>query len=297
MLVKIYRKYLSKSTREKIRTTYFGKFLMFVRNSSAICKSIFVLMFYRFVSHSEKNQLYAFMGKYGLSFYPYPFSLQYKKIPVQIFWDDQLKMPYVIHAGKKLFYPSHTQNIDEGYRFLLMEQDIHSPHRYLEDINRLKGKTILDLGASEGIFSLNAIEIIKHAYLFECDERWVNALNATFAPWKEKVTVVTKYVSDINEENNITIDQFLEGKNKTNLFLKMDIEGYELAALKGAERTIQEEKDIDFSICTYHNEEDAVQITQFFKTHSIETEQTEGLMYFEHDFRKVIIRRKYNKTK
>lgn len=292
MIVKIYRKYVSKSSREKIRKTFFGKFLMFVRDFSAICRNIFVYALYKFLSHTEKNQLYAFMGKHGLSFYPYPFALKYKKISIQTFRDDQHELYYVVHAGKRLYYPSQTKNIAEGYRFLIMEQDICSPHRYLEDINRLKGKTILDMGASEGIFTLNAIEIIEHAYLFECEEQWVNALNATFAPWKEKITIVTKYVSDRNDENTITIDQFLDGKDKANLFLKMDIEGYEQAALKGAEKTIQEARDIDFSICTYHNEEDAVQIARFFRKYSIETELTEGLIYFEHDFRKAIIRRK-----
>ena len=254
---------------------------------------IFVYIFRKFLPQTENNQLYAFMGKYGLSFYPYPFSLKYKKIPVQTLWDGAKELYYVIYEGKKLYYPSRTGNLDEGYRFLLMEQDIHSPHRYLENISRLEGKTVLDMGASEGVFTLSAIEIIDHAYLFECDERWVNALNATFAPWKEKITIVTKYVSNVNDENNITIDRFLEGKSKKNLFLKMDIEGYEQAALQGAEKTIQEAEDIDFSICTYHNEEDAARIAQFFKNHSIATEQTEGFMFFDHHFRKVIIRRKY----
>jgi len=293
MLVKLYRKYVSTSSREKIRRTFFGKFLMSIRNFAATCMSTFVYVFYKFLPHSEKNQLYAFMGKHGLKFYPYPYSLKYKKIPVQILWDDQQELPYVMHTGKKLYYPPHTKKIDKGYRFLLMEQDISSPHRYLENLNRLKGKTILDIGASEGIFSLDVIEIIDHAYLFECEERWIRALNATFAPWKDKVTIIKKYVSDVDDENNITIDKFFEEKNKTNLFLKMDIEGYEQAALKGAEKIFQEIKDIDFSICTYHKEEDAAQIAQFFRKHSIETEYTKGLMYFEHDFRKVLIRRKY----
>lgn len=292
MLVKLYRKYVSRSLREKIRKTFFGKILRFIRNFVAVCRSIFVYLFNSFLPNTEENQLYAFMGKHGLSFYPYTFTLKYKKMSIQTFWDEKNELYYVDHAGKKLYYPSLTKNIAEGYRFLLMEQDICSPHRYMENFNRLKGKTLLDIGASEGMFTLSVIEIIEHAYLFECEERWVNALNVTFAPWKEKITIVTKYVSDVNDEKNITIDHFLEGKSKTNIFLKMDIEGYEQVALTGTEKTIQEAKDIDFSICTYHNEEDAVQIAQFFKKYFIETELTEGLMYFEHNFRKAIIRRK-----
>ncbi|MDR2087193.1 MAG: FkbM family methyltransferase [Dysgonamonadaceae bacterium] len=193
-----------------------------------------------------------------------------------------------------MYFPSNYKKRDAVriYRSLIMEQDILSPHRYIADINRLKGKTILDIGAAEGIFSLDAIDIARHAYLFECEEYWIKALNATFAPWKDKVTIVPKYVSDKNDGENITIDRFLEGKDKTSLFLKMDIEGYEQAALRGAEKTFKEAKDIDFSICTYHREEDAIEIGNYFKASHFETEYTEGFMYMGSSFRKAIIRRK-----
>jgi len=74
--------------------------------------------------------------------------------------------------------------------------------------------------------------------------------------------------------------------------LKMDIEGYELSALKGAEKTIQETPGIDFSICTYHKKEDADQFAQFFRKYSIETEYTKGFVHYDNDLRKAIIRKK-----
>jgi len=265
-----------------------------MRKCASYVKSKYVYILHKLLPQTEKNQLYAFMGKYGLSHIPYPFILEYKKMPIPILWDEHLNLCFVNHNGKKLYFPYISKEyITQSYKMLLMEQHILSPHQYLEDTNRLKGKTILDIGAAEGIFTLNVIEIVDHVYLFECEEIWINALIATFAPWKEKVTIVTKYVSDINDEKNVTIDQFLEGKNKTNLFLKMDVEGYELAALKGAEKTIQEAKDIDFSICTYHKKVDSIQFKQFFEEHSIETEYSDGFVYHENDFRKAIIRRKY----
>jgi hypothetical protein len=255
-----------------------------------------VYIFRKQLADTPENQLYAFMGKNGFSPYPYPFRLKYKKLPVDCFMDKQVGLHYVIHSGKRLYFPDNYSKTRAtvSYRFLSMEQDIASPHRYLENRNRLAGKTLLDLGAAEGLFSLNVVEIIKHAYLFECEEYWMKALNATFAPWKDKVTIIPKYVSDKNDEENITIDRFLEGKDKTGLFLKMDIEGYEQAALKGAEKTLQEASDIDFSICTYHREEDAIEIAKRLKARHFETEYTEGFMYMGKNFRKAIIRRKYN---
>jgi hypothetical protein len=173
-----------------------------------------------------------------------------------------------------------------------MEQDTHSPHRYVKDISRLKGKVLLDVGAAEAIFSLDVIELVSHVYLFECDDVWIEALNATFAPWKDKVTIVRKYVSDTNDENTITLDRFFEDKDKKNLFLKMDIEGYEQAALRGASNLLKEAHDIDFSICTYHKKNDAVEIAGILNSFGFDCEQTEGFIYFEKDFRKAIIRRK-----
>ena len=76
------------------------------------------------------------------------------------------------------------------YRGLLIEQDKRSAHRYVDSYEELKGKTLLDIGAAEAIFTLDTIECIDHAYLFECDESWIEALEATFAPYKEKITIV-----------------------------------------------------------------------------------------------------------
>ena len=293
MIITLYRKYISKSVRDKIYVAFLGKFLRIVRSNILFFKSKYIYIFYKFLSKTETNQLYAFIGKNGYIHIPYSFALDCKQIPVQVVWDKQQEMYYVVHEEKKLYFPSlNKDSIIKNYRILLMEQFEKSPHRYVEDINRLKGKTLLDVGAAEGIFTLNAIEIIEHAYLFECEDQWIRSLKATFAPWEDKVTIISKFVSDISDEKNITISLFLEGKSKTNLFIKMDVEGNESAVLKGAEKIFQDVIDIDFAICTYHKKEDANEFHQFCKKYSIETEFSEGLLYCENDLRKAIIRRK-----
>ena len=256
-------------------------------------KRKYIYVFRRLLPDTVPNDLYAFMGKYGITHCPYPFILEYKKLPVECIRDEQANMYFVMHENKRLYFPSDYKKkyIIEYYKSLIIEQDNRSPHQYLRNLERLRGKNLLDIGAAEGIFSLSNIDIINHSYLFECDELWSKALNLTFAPWKNKITIVSKYVSDREDENNITIDLFLKDKEKKNLFLKMDIEGYELAALNGATKTFREEKDIDYSICVYHKKNDAVDINNFLLSFDMISEYTDGYLYMCREFRKGVIRR------
>lgn len=293
MITQLYRKYVSKEIRDKIYSAFLGATLRFVRCIHGNIKAKYKYLFRRLLPDTEKNRTYAFMGKYGLMTIPYPFVFEYQEKSIECLFDQQLEMFYINHFGKKMYFQKSysKENIIHIYRGLIIEQDIRSPHRYVKDINCLNGKILLDIGAAEAMFSLDTIEMVSHVYIFECDENWIEALTATFAPWKDKVTIVRKYVSDINDENNITIDCFMEGKEKTNLFLKMDIEGYEQAALRGATNTLKEAQDISFSICTYHKKNDAVEIANILQSNGFEYEQTDGYLYFVKNLRKAIIRR------
>ena len=56
-----------------------------------------------------------------------------------------------------------------------------------------------------------------------------------------------------------SLDEALAGQRVT--FIKMDIEGSELEALKGAEKTIREQKP-KLAICVYHKPEDIWEIPE-----------------------------------
>ena len=74
--------------------------------------------------------------------------------------------------------------------------------------------------------------------------------------------------SNISESGDIeikvdAIDNFV-GDSKID-FIKMDIEGSELAALHGAKKTIQNFKPV-LTICAYHKKEDLITLPQFINS-------------------------------
>jgi len=207
--------------------------------------------------------------------------------------DNTNGLPYVYHNGKKLYFKRDMLASAEAvYRGLLIEQDKRSAHRYVDSYEEVKGKTLLDIGAAEAIFTLDTIECIDHAYLFECDESWIEALEATFAPYKEKITIVRKYVSDVDDEDNITLDTFFrdEGKSIDNLFLKMDIEGYERKALEGAVHILEHGRQVGGSVCIYHLHDDKKVIESELKKFNLKINIQPGYLYFEKEMRSAIIR-------
>src|SRR5205085_2663461 len=109
---------------------------------------------------------------------------------------------------KRLYFKrSWTKDdVRSSYNALLIEQDEQSPHRYLtKQFNLENGSVVVDIGTAEGNFALSVIEKVSLIYLFEADEQWAEALHATFDPWKDKVRIINKYVSDHESENSVSL--------------------------------------------------------------------------------------------
>ncbi|MDR3093411.1 MAG: FkbM family methyltransferase [Bacteroidales bacterium] len=213
-------------------------------------------------------------------------------MPVMVGYDNVEDLPYVDHRGKRLYYPRNTPkgNIEQSYRNLMTEQDVESPHRYVKSYDELKSKILLDVGAAEGIFALEVIDLVEKAYLFECNEKWLEPLNASFKPWKEKTEIVRKYVSNSDFDKSVTIDTYMKGKGYDNIHLKMDIEGAEQEALKGSKALLTKGKSISCSVCTYHKKEDAKAICSFFESLGYTYELSQGYFFAVPYLRKGICR-------
>ena len=140
------------------------------------------------------------------------------------------------------------------------------------------GDDVLDIGAHIGLFAVAASSLVKPSgkvYAFEPTDQTIPLLRKTIALNKaennvqveqaavgEKNGVATFYVSDIKADNSnsmvsykedrklfakdvklYSIDEYIKEKKVKNLrFIKLDVEGVELDALKGARHTLQKLK-------------------------------------------------------
>jgi hypothetical protein len=233
------------------------------------------------ISEEEKIAI-NYLEKKKLCVFPYPFQHNYKRKDITVFKDKELNLKFILVDGKRLYFKkkSSTRGIKRNYNALLIEQDLNSPHRYLTDNFDIENNDILvDVGAAEGNLVLSVIEKVKKVYLFETDEKWIEALNATFAPWKNKVEIVNKFVSDKNDEKNISLEQFFKDKEPFN-FLKIDAEGSDYDVLKGSETFLMANNRLKIVVCSYHKPNDENIFTDFLTKRGFLISASMGYMIF-----------------
>ena len=122
-------------------------------------------------------------------------------------------------------------------------------------------------------------------YLFECDADWREALEATFYPWRNKVHIINKYVSSINDAKNISLDVFFHDRVKPSL-VKMDVEGMEMDVLNGARQLLQQKSILELLICTYHNKDDQKELSDRMKGYAYTISYSCGYMTMYWDWLK-----------
>ena len=210
-------------------------------------------------------------------------------VEVESGFDDSLRLPYVIHKGKHLYFPrkySVAQAVVayKGYicgdRLLGKGEDI-APHQYQsKDFQVHDGDVVVDVGCAEALFSLDVIEQASKVYLIERDGIWKAPLLATFAPYKDKVVFVQKLVSDKDGRATVSLPSLLKSETASPLFIKMDIEGYEPKVVRTLLPLLKERDCITLSCCTYHNNEDATTLEQLFQQVGYRYEFSKGYMLF-----------------
>lgn len=158
------------------------------------------------------------------------------------------------------------------------EQDSQSPHCYENETFKVEhGDVLVDIGAGEGNFALSVVEQASRIVLFESNKEWLEPLRATFRPWKDKVTIVNKFVGDINDSTSTTLDEYFSVDEKIS-FLKIDIEGAESLLLEGSKRILQVQHPLKVAICTYHKPEDEQEFRELLTQYGFATSPSNGFV-------------------
>lgn len=225
-----------------------------------------------------------FKKGYGFSTFPYEFSRKYHAEDIDVFWDNAYNAYHIEYEGKKLYFPEEwgVAQVRSYYNGIRIEQDKDSPHRYEnEEFVVGEGDVIADVGTAEGIWALNNVEKAGKIYLFECEQKWIKALEKTFKPWEEKVVVTNKYVSNIDDTENVTLDSFFNGKQID--FIKADIEGMEIELLDGSKEILNNNRALKMLLCAYHKNGDGDKIKETLKKNGFKTGFSKGYMLFSLD--------------
>jgi hypothetical protein len=229
---------------------------------------------------------------------PYYWTKRYDNLIHDVFSDESNGCFYIFYEGKKMYFPKSFTSTEVIWaaRAAMREQDPHSPHLYLDkDFQPDENSIIIDAGVAEGNFALSVVEKAKRLYLVECDPGWMEALRLTFAPWKEKVVFVEKFMSDNPDQTTTSIDELLGNERGETCFIKLDIEGYEQKALRGMKKLVASGNRIKMNVCTYHHPGDFLEIKSILEDYGFVCSATQGFVLFFHPgedaaFRKVLIR-------
>lgn len=252
----------------------------------------------------EITSVLNYLRKNPIAVFPYDFQNEYIKENIEVFDDKDKGLKYVLMDGKKLYFKKRLgrKKIQNLYNLLSKEQDVRSPHHYLTgEFEFNDGGILVDVGAAEGNFALSVVEKASRIILFEADKEWVEPLNATFEPWKDKVEIVNKYVSNISDSTNTKLDDFLKIENGRETFIKIDVEGAESRLLDGCKNFLAKQKPLKVAICTYHKQNDEKEFTSILNNYGFKTAHSDGYMLFYYDkqmtapyFRRGLIRAEKN---
>ena len=240
-----------------------------------------VIKRYRNSREPEIVRILEHLAENDLQVFNYDFVKKYNEMCFRIELDEPCGMYFVWHEGKRLYFSKTIKDKEEAadyYRGVLMEQDRESPHKHTdENFGIEKGNVVVDIGVAEGNFSLQVIDRVSRLYIIESDDGWIEALRETFRDYKEKVIIIQKFVTSVDEGKYATLDSLIEEPVN---FIKMDIEGNEWDALLGAEKLIGRSKNLKCAVCAYHGDFDEILIKDTFRKYGMNFSTTRGYMWY-----------------
>jgi len=233
---------------------------------------------------TEIGEILDYLKTNPISVFPYKFQDDYDPERIEVLFDQAKGLKYVMQDGKRLYFKKRwsSRRIRHSFNELSKEQDHRSPHRYLMDGFKVEyGEIFVDIGVAEGNFALSIVDIASKLILFETDSEWIEALHATFEPWKDKVLIVNKFVSNTTSLTDTRLDDFMEEREDVT-FLKIDVDGAESKLLEGCSRILAGAKPLKLAVCTYHQQNDEQDFTKLLNDYGFQTTASDGYMLFHY---------------
>jgi hypothetical protein len=245
--------------------------------------------------NGEQKEVLEYLQNNTIRIFPYSFHDNYSPDKIEVIYDRENKMRYVMQEGKRLYFKKRwkEKRIRRAYCDLIREQDLKSPHRYLTDSFTVEKNDVLaDIGAAEGNFSLAVVDKVKKIYIFEYDQEWTDALRVTFAPWSEKVEIINKYVSTHNDTSHIRFDTFYN-ERKDITFLKIDVDGAESEVLGSCNEVFNTRESFKIALCTYHKNNDEKEFIKLLNGYGFSITPSRGYMinYYDKKMKAPYLRR------
>ena len=245
-----------------------------LEDHNKITQSLLQTEIIRFLEQNEiedkKCNILSWLKNNSIQMYPYEFTKEYDDLEEAVIKTETY--PFIETEYGKLYFPKEwdDNHIRNYYRFLVMEQDYRSPHHYpLENGNY---DIFIDAGAAEGYISLKYSKNFSRIILIESDHIWIEPLRKTFSHF-ENINIINKKLGMWDASDGISLHKLISSSDR--ICVKMDIEGYELDALKGMNGcTLSAGSRL--IVCTYHNQSDGDLFQNIFAKNGIEYKFSKG---------------------
>lgn len=307
VLKKIYQEAISEETRDAL---HYLKEIPKMRKELSELR--YQLLFFKIIYEFQDKDNHPYLEEVNYlktlgSVTPFPYPPTEKQLQeFESGYDFSRKLPYVVHNSKRLYFHKGftVEAAQNAYKSYIGSENIlgggyrtKCPHQYQSKSHFVKeGDTFFDVGSAEGLFLLDVIDKVEKGYLIDPSEQWREALLATFAPYMDKVEIITKYASDTLSSKEVSIDSCIKG-TENGLYIKIDVEGFEKKVLLGASKVLKSDIDVRVACCTYHRQNDAKELSALLKDMGYEIEFSDGYMLFFYDknisspyFRKGLLR-------
>lgn len=230
-----------------------------------------------------------------INMFNYDYTSKYKWQDHPIAFDAEANLFYTVYRNHRMYLQrglSSKAACNSYLQGIYAEQDPASPHRYLTESYPLCSRAVvLDAGAAEGFFAIDALAHGNQVVAVECDAEWLEALRLTFREEiaAGNVVLIDKTLGYESSNEGTTIDEVFALYPNLR-FIKMDIEGYETLALLGGKKWMKHGPDgSQLCVCTYHTAT-AREEVQALAEETFSCESSKGYMAMAGTLRRGILR-------